>query len=373
MGSTPVLSGIDSWVFTMSGRDVAKLFESTGVRLFARNIRGFLGGTSINQAMQATLRDRPEYFWYFNNGVTIVCDGAQEITQRGRTVLRVDNPQVINGQQTTRVLAAQAELAPTASVLARVIRVPRDGDSFEDLVSRIVEATNWQNQIRASDLVANDRRQVQIERELRKRGYQYLRKRQTKGEARAAVGSRFRFLITKEELAQSMAACKFDPVVVRLGKEGLFAEEYYTAIFDDTTAPPYLDRYWLMRLVAYTASGYPERAYAKWVALHFMWGKVGRAISSRSDDFANACERGWRSEPFLTPLHTAADLALAECVAFYRANRGTGPQAIDVSSFFKRRNLHKEFARHWDRDASEPRKKRFESAVSRFQAQLAGR
>ena len=37
-------SRIESWVFTMSGRDVANLFAATGVRLFARNIRGFLGG-----------------------------------------------------------------------------------------------------------------------------------------------------------------------------------------------------------------------------------------------------------------------------------------------------------------------------------------
>jgi hypothetical protein len=109
--------------------------------------------------MEATLSERPEYFWYFNNGITIVCSGAQEITQRGRTVLRVNNPQVINGQQTTRVLAAQAELSPSASVLARVIKIPGDShgeDRFEELVSRIVEATNWQNQIKASDLVRAD-------------------------------------------------------------------------------------------------------------------------------------------------------------------------------------------------------------------------
>jgi hypothetical protein len=168
-------SQIGSWVFSMSGRDVARLFKSTGVKLFARNIRGFLGGTGINQAMEATLSERPEYFWYFNNGITIVGSEAQEITQKGRTVLRVNNPQVINGQQTTRVLAAQTEVSPAASVLARVIQIPGDVDGedrFDELVSRIVEATNWQNQIRASDLVANDRRQVFIERELRKRGYQ---------------------------------------------------------------------------------------------------------------------------------------------------------------------------------------------------------
>jgi AIPR protein len=366
-------SQIESWVFSMSGRDVAKLFRSTGVRLFARNIRGFLGGTGINRAMEATLTDRPEYFWYFNNGVTIVCSAAQEIRQKGRTVLRVNNPQVINGQQTTRVLAAQTELSPSASVLTRVIQVPRGShgeDQFEELVSRIVEATNWQNQIKASDLVANDRLQVFIERELRKVGYQYLRKRQSNAEARAASGSRFRFLVRKEELAQAVAACLLDPYIVRQGKEGLFAEQYYTTVFNGTSASHYLNRYWLMKRVSAAGSGYPERAYAKWVVLHFMWNKLGREISSRHDAFRAACEQPRHNERLLQPLHKAIELAFLECLAFYRQNRGPGPRAVDVSAFFNRPARHEEFATFWDKSGSVARKKRFDSALARFAKQL---
>ena len=40
------------------------------------NVRGFLGSTEINRGMEATLTREPEYFWYYNNGVTIVCDDA---------------------------------------------------------------------------------------------------------------------------------------------------------------------------------------------------------------------------------------------------------------------------------------------------------
>ncbi len=61
-------SNIESWVFTMSGSDLGGLYEEAGIRLFARNIRGFLGNTRINQAMEDTLSSRPRYFWYFNNG-----------------------------------------------------------------------------------------------------------------------------------------------------------------------------------------------------------------------------------------------------------------------------------------------------------------
>ena len=119
--------------------------------------------------MEATLAKEPEFFWYYNNGVTIVCDDAQQEFGHGRNILRVTNPQVINGQQTTRTLAGAVGRGPRASVLVRVIRVPRGacsgGDHFETLVSRIVRATNWQNAIRPSDLISNDRRQIEIERQ----------------------------------------------------------------------------------------------------------------------------------------------------------------------------------------------------------------
>ena len=57
--------------------------------------------------------------------------------------------------------------------------------SFETLVSRIVSATNWQNAIKPSDLMSNDRRQIEVERQFRKLDYLYIRKRMTKGEARS--------------------------------------------------------------------------------------------------------------------------------------------------------------------------------------------
>ncbi len=115
---------IESWVFSMTDLSVAGLFERAGTRLFARNVRGFLGSTAINRGMEATLTRESEYFWYYNNGVTIVCDDATQESSRGRNILRVTNPQVINGQQTTRTLARNVRKGPRASVLVRVIGFP---------------------------------------------------------------------------------------------------------------------------------------------------------------------------------------------------------------------------------------------------------
>jgi len=370
-------SGIESWVFTMTGSDIGELYARAGKRLFARNIRGFLGDTKINRAMEGTLSDRPHYFWYFNNGVTIVCDDARMIKVKGREIIRVDNPQVINGQQTTRVLQSNESHAGKASVLVRVIAIQRSTDGadrhFEEIVSRIVEATNWQNAIRASDLVANDRQQVLIERELRKLGYQYLRKRETKREARRSASTQCRYFVKKEELARSVAACNFDPVVVRAGVERLFEESYYASIFKSGEANYYLPRYWLMKRVEWIARGYPERAYAKWVVLHFVWDMVGREIGHKPTRFREACERNWAADhqAIVSALDKAINTAYVTVLEFYRKNRGGhGPTAQDVSTFFQRRDLHKQFDTYWKDDGNK-HKNVFDKSVARFVRALA--
>lgn len=364
---------IESWVFSMTNAALASVYEGAGVRLFARNVRGFLGSTEINRGMEATLEDEPEYFWYYNNGVTIVCDDAKQDSSRGRSILRVANPQVINGQQTTRTLARKLNKRAHASVLVRVIRVPRcpqrAGNGFEMLVSRIVSATNWQNTIRPSDLMANDRRQIEIERQLRKVHYLYLRKRTTKGEARRAAGARHLRLIKKEEFAQAVAACDLDPYIVRAGKEGLFEERWYAQVFPTADPNYYLSRYWLMHEVGYAARGYPERAYAKWITLHFVWEYLEPLTRRRmhATAFRNACERDNAAVVF--PLLHAINCVFSTVLRYYRTNRGSGPTAIDVSTFFKRRNLHKEFARFWTGPLN-PARNKFTAAWARFRNAL---
>ncbi|HYP66685.1 MAG TPA: AIPR family protein [Thiobacillaceae bacterium] len=342
---------IESWIFSMTDIAVAGLFERAGTRLFARNVRGFLGSTEINRGMEATLSKESEYFWYYNNGITIVCDDAKQESSRGRNLLRVTNPQVINGQQTTRTLARTLGKSARASVLVRVIRVPREGKdkahSFETLVSRIVSATNWQNAIRPSDLMSNDRRQIEIERQLRKVNYLYLRKRMTKSEAKSIAGKRHLRLVGKEELAQAVAGCDLDPSIVREGKERLFEERWYGQIFPNSEPRYYLSRYWLMRQVSYVARGYPERAYAKWLVLNLVWTSLDPLCRARTraEVFRTVCERD--TGHVLNPLLRAIDAAYTAALRFYRGKRGTGPTAIDVSTFFQRRNLHKEFQVYW--------------------------
>jgi hypothetical protein len=341
-------SGIESWVLTMSGRDVGELYDKAGDRLFARNIRGFLGDTSINDGMKYTLQREPGHFWYFNNGVTIVCSSARKTAERGEAILRVSNPQVINGQQTTRTL--HTVRSRNAAVLVRVISIPRtpaDGqERFEQLVSNIVAATNWQNPILPSDLRANDERQVVLERELAQFRYHYLRKRQTKREAKRQMGSQHWYRLKKDELAQVVAACECDPVVVRSGKEGLFKNPYYDRIFDGRPALEYLVAYWLGRAVKYYGSGYPNRNYAKWHVLHFLWSQISSMFRSRK--VAEHFRKEYERNRWYRSLGRAIDQIYLGALDFFRKARGKGEKAVDISNFFYRPNQHTLLLAYWN-------------------------
>ena len=343
---------IESWVFPMKGDAIADIYHYAGVRLFARNIRGFLGATtSVNQGMTNTLQNEPDHFFYYNNGITILCDRAEKQSSRGRDILRVSNPQVINGQQTTRVLASSDRANQDASVLVKVVQVPKnigEGDEFDNLVSRIVAGTNWQNAIRPSDLMANDRQQVEIERALRKIRYLYLRKRQTKGEALSSIGGTGYTAIKKEELARAVAGCDLDPVIVRSGVERLFEDDLYQQVFPNHDPKFYLPRYWLMREVAACSRGYPYRGYAKWLVLGFVWSNIAQNVRSKRNarSFWIQCE--WKDPRLLVPLHRAVTRAFASAKRFYNANRGSGDRAVDISQFFKnKRGRNREFEIFW--------------------------
>lgn len=341
--------GIESWVVPVAVSQVADLYESAGIRLFARNVRGYLGDTKINHNLRHTLEHEPEFFWYYNNGITIVCDAAEKRSRSGKDFLRLVNPQIINGQQTTRTLHEYARTGVRAAVMVRVISVPRgtaeESQRFEQLISKIVAATNWQNEIKASDLMSNDRRQIDLERNLRKLDYQYLRKRQSKGEAKRQTGGIHRFQITKEELAQVSAACELDPMVLRLGKENLFGENYYNEVFPCSDAEHYLLRYWLGRQIARVTQGIPERSYMKWLAVHFIWRRLNGTLGRRArrQVFRSISERGGFEH-----LSKAIDTVFKVIAAYHRDNSGTGETRLDVSSFFRLKGHHRKFEKYWE-------------------------
>jgi hypothetical protein len=358
-----------SWVLEMTGKEVGKLFKIAGRRLFARNIRGFLGHNKTNKGMRQTLKTRPEYFWYFNNGVTIMCDSVATETTNGQKYVIMTNPQVINGQQTTRALADDG--TDEAIVLVKLIAVNRNTtegrEKYGQLVSQIVSATNFQNAILLSDLRANDEEQVRLERELRKWNALYIRKRQSKAEIRRIYGARYKLVIKKEDLARSVAGCLLDPSTLRQGKEQLFNEEYYMKIFNGRPVLEYLALYWLNQAVRWQV-GSSEQGYARWLVLNFVWNVLGEKLKrpAFADWFCESMRDYAAHDNILYPLLLAIDVVYTAAMDFYKKRRKTDSGNLDASSFFKYTKLHTQFREHWSAKANTQRRRRFETRLQRF-------
>jgi hypothetical protein len=170
-------------------------------------------------------------------------------------------------------------------------------------------------------------------------------------------------------MAQAIAACEFDPYLVRKGKEGLFDERYYRSIFGRRSLSFYLSRYWLMRQVQSAAYGHPERAYAKWLVLNFVWKQLSRDIEHgiAEQRFRYACEHN--SDNVLFQLRRALEDTFRASLRFYRLERGKGEEAKDVSTFFKLAKLDKRFSKYWVSSKNSYRKK-VEERIRKFSEAL---
>lgn len=166
--------------------EVAALMKSHGEKLLERNIRRYLGlhGNRVNEGIRATLSSNaPENFYFFNNGITLVCDKfTYNALQQGDFQIKVKNLQIVNGGQSCMTILKTAEelekngqaLPAQASVLIRLYELSSDND---DVVLQITHATNSQNPVDLKDLRANDARQQQLEQSIQNLGYSYRRKR----------------------------------------------------------------------------------------------------------------------------------------------------------------------------------------------------
>lgn len=166
--------------------EVAALMKSHGEKLLERNIRRYLGlhGNRVNEGIRATLSSNtPENFYFFNNGITLVCDKfTYNALQQGDFQIKVKNLQIVNGGQSCMTILKTAEelekngqtLPAQASVLIRLYELNSDND---DVVLQITHATNSQNPVDLKDLRANDARQQQLEQSIQNLGYSYRRKR----------------------------------------------------------------------------------------------------------------------------------------------------------------------------------------------------
>ena len=107
--------------------------------IFDANVRAYQGYTDVNNEMMKTLKECPENFVLYNNGVTIVCSSLEH---KGKS-LKIKSPQVVNGCQTCNSLFRAYKNGIDLSKVKVIVKTI--GTTNEMIMQGIVRGTNRQN------------------------------------------------------------------------------------------------------------------------------------------------------------------------------------------------------------------------------------
>jgi hypothetical protein len=174
-------------------------------------------------------------FWFLNNGVTIVCDSCDPVTDPDSPMVKIFNLQIVNGCQTATALAHAARdgtLRPDTRVLVKIFET-----TDSTLASRIVLTTNNQNRISARDLKANDAVQQDMQRRFVHYNLLYDYKINQYATTALATGQR---ILSNEDVGQAFLAIALKkPSDARRRKYKVWTDNY-TEIFSGNTVEPHV-------------------------------------------------------------------------------------------------------------------------------------
>lgn len=155
-------------------------WTSNGRRLVTANIRHALGTTDVNSEIRKTALSDPSHFWYFNNGITLICKEAvkapSKASSRSAGVFGFKDASIVNGAQTVSTLGAIDDDSKLADIRVP-IRAIILSDTPETFGIQVTRSNNLQNRIEERDFVTQDANQERLRREMNMEGidYQYIR------------------------------------------------------------------------------------------------------------------------------------------------------------------------------------------------------
>ena len=219
----------------VTAAQLAALYQQHGKKLFEKNIRHYLGALPVNEAIAATVRERPAELFYLNNGLTAVCAGVTPLPghTNHQATFHLQGFSVVNGAQTVgSIFAAQSAgsaVSPDAKLLITLIEV---GASPATLGLDITRARNTQNALRGLHFAALDANQERLRRELAISGVQY----HYRPSAEAVAGGPN--VITFEDAALALACFSGDTKTIVTAKKEIGQihdrnGDFYPTLFRD--------------------------------------------------------------------------------------------------------------------------------------------
>ena len=153
-------SNTESMLLAVPGDLLFRIYEDHGARLLEQNVRTYLQARGkVNKGMIATLRDKPEMFFSYNNGLTATASEVEvdTETESTKTIKSIKNLQIVNGGQTTASIHYSkfkfgADLSNAYVQMKLSVVEP---ELLEAIVPKIAEYANTQNKVNAADFFAN--------------------------------------------------------------------------------------------------------------------------------------------------------------------------------------------------------------------------
>jgi len=237
---------IDAIVGNVSAHNLKQTFKDVVPTVYDVNLRTPLGSTKINKEMRNTLAAADnKYFWYYNNGITILCK-KYELDTQNKTV-HITSPRIVNGAQTTdTIIKSNIKAEDNIALMVRIIaalpgsnqideQLSKNPDVLQDIYLSIARFTNSQNPIELPDFRSNEEVQRRLHTNFKELGWFYEHRR---GQWENCLdkdtyrknGKPLRIKMT--DLAQRWFAFDGSPAIAIREKLSLFEEEgHYKKIF----------------------------------------------------------------------------------------------------------------------------------------------
>jgi len=271
-------AALESYLMIVPGQQLAAIYDRWGARLLEANVRSFLQARAkTNKGIQKTIRDEPELFFPYNNGLSATADAVTCVqTAEGLTIAAISNLQIVNGAQTTGSIHAglksAAEQLPQVFVQMKLTVVPPERS--EDIVPKISEFANTQTKVNAADFSSNHPFHVRMEQFSRhviftaregerhdsKWFYERSRGQYINARSRLTLAQQKKFnlefpkaqMFSKTDLAKYEFSASGQPNVVSRGAQKNFAE--FAKDIGDAwkKSDTKYDELWFRRLIAKT-------------------------------------------------------------------------------------------------------------------------
>lgn len=214
----------------VSASDFVEAYDKFGVRIFADNIRNTIDVSDVNSQIIRTATDEPENFWYFNNGVTVICETFEETLAGGKNrdsgQFRLVRFSIINGAQTIGSLVKAKSLGADISAINLSVKIISLKDMPDGYSIKITHANNMQNSLNFSDFVSADPNQDRIKREASAFGVNYSYKR----------GSNIEEISASFDLRQATIALACSSGEIKIA---VSSKRYISGLWENTSKEPY--------------------------------------------------------------------------------------------------------------------------------------